>query len=369
MMNLSLLSIRQCITNGFYRATLTYFGNDEYSLAAYNAADDEFISIVDQTVNEGFYEEDNNRLIDDNTWHTQNIYFTENTPPGTYYVWVELAERIGKVADSWTLTTYRNDEKLDTMTGFDDSEDLIFLAFECNTNEDCDEEDEEICVDNFCILSGTPRFTLRWEGEDDIDISVRTPLGGNINNENDYDDETEGRLYEMTSYKAKPLDYVSFGNAPNGVYVINVEYDYSEDPINRNSWILTIDVDDTEVKRWSSTRASRFVWQYGPTETPTEAPVRVTLSLAPTEALAAASTTLPVFCLSGVSTVVTKDRGVVFMKDLKLGDKILTEQHGVDVVYSFGHHKKDTSPQEVEYLQVMPSGLEITPDHMIFVIG
>ncbi|CAB9504887.1 hedgehog protein A [Seminavis robusta] len=73
-------------------------------------------------------------------------------------------------------------------------------------------------------------------------------------------------------------------------------------------------------------------------------------------------------CFSESAVVQVLDQGEVAMRDLKLGDKVLTEKNTYQPVYSFGHRKPDT---QMEYLQIyaegMPAPLEMTGNHMIMV--
>jgi hypothetical protein len=73
----------------------------------------------------------------------------------------------------------------------------------------------------------------------------------------------------------------------------------------------------------------------------------------------------PGFCFSGATMVETRS-GPLRMRDLKLGDEILVAEGVFEQVYSFGHYN-DT--MESQFLKFMPSGLEITPAHIVFVEG
>jgi len=75
-----------------------------------------------------------------------------------------------------------------------------------------------------------------------------------------------------------------------------------------------------------------------------------------------------VVCFSGLNTVNVADRGVIQMRDLKIGDKVQVGRDGYSRVYSFGHYDKDVV---VEFLKLHSTGLEqpleISKDHMVFV--
>ena len=59
-------------------------------------------------------------------------------------------------------------------------------------------------------------------------------------------------------------------------------------------------------------------------------------------------------------------KGTVFMKDLRLGDSVLVSTGVYETVYTFGHRHEST---EAEFLQLLPSGLELSRDHMVMVQG
>jgi len=72
-------------------------------------------------------------------------------------------------------------------------------------------------------------------------------------------------------------------------------------------------------------------------------------------------------CLSEKVTLQKKNGELVRMKDLRIGDEILTSYDGpiYEPIYSFGHYDIDTP--DVAYLQFFPSKLEISPEHMLFI--
>jgi len=73
---------------------------------------------------------------------------------------------------------------------------------------------------------------------------------------------------------------------------------------------------------------------------------------------------MPGFCFSGESIVRVKDsRGEIPMKHLQLGDEVQVEEGKYERVYSFGHREEKTSH---DFLRLLPFGLELTPDHMVF---
>jgi hypothetical protein len=71
-------------------------------------------------------------------------------------------------------------------------------------------------------------------------------------------------------------------------------------------------------------------------------------------------------CFSGISLVLTKDRGHVRMNQIQIGDVVHVGHNKYSRVYSFGHHNDMTS---TEFLQLRTGDhtIETTSDHMVFV--
>jgi arylsulfatase A-like enzyme len=84
----------------------------------------------------------------------------------------------------------------------------------------------------------------------------------------------------------------------------------------------------------------------GPTPAPTLAP------------------TPPTICFSGETVVQIKDTGTAQMSSLKLGDQVLVADGRYEKIYSFGHCSTNMTGI---FLRLLPSGLELSPDHMVFV--
>lgn len=123
-------------------------------------------------------------------------------------------------------------------------------AFSCLDQECCDDEDctreGEICFlfAGRCINDGPLRFSLYWEGDDDLDLYVETPKGTVISFNNQFDPVTGGRMGEDTNQ-------LEFGNhientyfperAPEGIYR------FYQIPFNirgeEDTWTMTVYVD------------------------------------------------------------------------------------------------------------------------------
>jgi hypothetical protein len=72
------------------------------------------------------------------------------------------------------------------------------------------------------------------------------------------------------------------------------------------------------------------------------------------------------FCFSGENSVDVKGRGTIPMASLQLGDEVLVGSGKYEAVYSFGHRHETT---EAYFLHFLPSGLELSADHMVKVGG
>jgi hypothetical protein len=78
--------------------------------------------------------------------------------------------------------------------------------------------------------------------------------------------------------------------------------------------------------------------------------------------------TLKVPCFPGHSTVEVLEKGVIALRDLKIGDRVKDREGKFSQVYSFGHYEPEAA---TEYIQIRVSGLqkplEISAEHMLFV--
>jgi len=341
---------RQCISIGNHSFTLTSFGNDVISLNVVTPSGDKiyFGNPIDEKTG-GVFESDKNINVTGNTWHTQNVYFPPLAPPGTYLAFVEPIEQRGEVSDAWIATALNNGEVASRVADSGYSDRLSVNIFECIENKDCDSTLDETCVNNHCITGAANkiRFTLTWGGNDDIYISIKTPLGTNVSWEHPVDEESGGELFNPYLYDKRRLKYVLFDvkeDVSVANYTITVENLSRKQGKTADSWNLTVHVDGKQEESWlKSELQTTLTWVYNK-ETP---PLT--------------------FCFSGATSVITEDRGVISMRELKLGDKILTSSDSLtkfEPVYSFGHRSHSLG---AEFLQILPSKLEITRDHMIFI--
>merc|ERR1712048_1421518 len=69
-----------------------------------------------------------------------------------------------------------------------------------------------------------------------------------------------------------------------------------------------------------------------------------------------------VFCFSSTNQVQLSDGEIKQINEIQLGDKVLT-QNGYEDVYSWSHYN---SEKEAEFVQLLPSRVELSPNHLIF---
>ena len=74
----------------------------------------------------------------------------------------------------------------------------------------------------------------------------------------------------------------------------------------------------------------------------------------------------PGFCFSANPVVQVEQKGQTLMKDLHVGDNVHVGNGKFEPVYTFAHRDVET---EAVFLRFMPSQLELSKDHMVFVEG
>ena len=132
---------------------------------------------------------------------------------------------------------------------------------DCCSNEDCiAQEKGDTCVSNKCVLEGSPRFTLSWTGDDDLDLYAITPFGFQIYHEIREDPVTGGRLDrdEVPTMFGLHVENIFFPSPTSGNYTYFVDA-FSViglvDP-----WLLQVFVDGVEVANHTGVGSSeRFI--------------------------------------------------------------------------------------------------------------
>jgi len=80
------------------------------------------------------------------------------------------------------------------------------------------------------------------------------------------------------------------------------------------------------------------------------------------------SPSIPV-CFSGDATCQVEDKGLVPMKELKLGDRILVSAGKYEPIYSFGHRDENIRADYLRFATTADHPLEVSKDHMVFLKG
>mmetsp|Transcript_28872 Transcript_28872/g.54264 ORF Transcript_28872/g.54264 Transcript_28872/m.54264 type:complete len:784 (+) Transcript_28872:444-2795(+) len=189
---------RICILDGNPRFTLTWNSGDDYDLQVTPPAGNT-ISFLNQLDEEsgGRFGENGVQLFEG--MQVENIYFpTEGGPVGAYVVEVTSSVDLIDTQATWTLEIAVDGEVVETQIGSGPTIEPISYVYEIRSNvrvssKTCDISDgdtccsdadcavpEIICVARTCIHEGVVRFTLTWNGEDDLDLVLVKPDGKSI---------------------------------------------------------------------------------------------------------------------------------------------------------------------------------------------
>ncbi len=78
----------------------------------------------------------------------------------------------------------------------------------------------------------------------------------------------------------------------------------------------------------------------------------------------------PGICFSEANIVEVQNKGLISVKDLRIGDLVRSSEEKFDRVYSFGHYQHDTRAVYYQiYLLDHRLPLEISKDHLLFIEG
>jgi hypothetical protein len=380
---------RQCITVGRRAFTLSWTGSkfidsfcirktvllnltkcaldDNYALRVLTPALDtiDFITTSD-AISGGMFEADENEDVAEITFHTESVYFPLDSPTGEYVFFVDMITQNG-VADEWRLEATEFGEEIFVETNSGGSQAFAFIAIQCKTDADCAASD--ICVWNRCLVNGTPRFTLTWEGDGDLYLSVEPPAGEVIDRENPEDEESGGVLQDdFDPNGSRHVESIYFdvgGDASLGEYRVRVET-HEQHGESSDAWELTVTVGGNLVSSWNGTGDLDFKWPENGQDSSGQPDPTGTQNAGTDAPTASPSSESITICFSGDTTVITEDRGEILMKDLQLGDRVATSANSFEPVYSFGHRKDSL---EAIFIQLLPSMLEVSADHMVFVQG
>lgn len=275
----------QCVDMGNPRFTLTWTGDDDLDLLVETPLGNtvSFIQPVDEASG-GVYGEEGSQFVFDK--HVENVYFQEGkAPTGVYKFSVESFVQRSS-SDRWTVTVYVDNQEIVSETGFGDSVDFSFNYLgpgsgsqdggsiqlpvcqdsidECCDDEDCTGENE-LCVQRTCIDRGSPRFTLEWTGDDDLDLTVVTPFGSTVAVASPLDPLSGGIFGEegdQLSFGAHVENvFFPLGGGPAGTYTFFVAA--FDEVGTQDEWTVTVFVDDSPALTRSGQGTSDFfVFEY-----------------------------------------------------------------------------------------------------------
>ena len=190
-----------CIRDGNPRFTLTWEGDDDFDFFVTTPLNTEISSNEEfDAASGGRYQQDANQIVFG--LHVENVYFpVEGAPTGSFSYGVRRNTQTGS-DDRWTVRVWEGGELVSTEVGRGESDIFQYsrnvkdddsssdskpprcnvVTDECCFDSDCENE-YDICVQRTCIAEGTPRITLLWSGDDDLNLSVITPGGQVVSGE------------------------------------------------------------------------------------------------------------------------------------------------------------------------------------------
>jgi hypothetical protein len=214
-----------------------------------------------ELVSGGKYEQDKNKASPDLSYHTSNIYFPTGFAGGEYYYYVFLNNQI-RAIDPWTVEIREFGKLLAVQRGRGSSINFVYRTSTCVNDLDCGLK--RLCVVKQCIDDGTPRFTLLWEGDGLLNLSVRPPNGDVIIDRDNNFDSTSGGVFEDDSNNSNlsHVQSISFGStslAIGGRYnmVIVNSGDKAGIP-----WLLNVFVYGSLVQSFSGRDNDTLIWDY-----------------------------------------------------------------------------------------------------------
>jgi hypothetical protein len=163
--------------------------------------------------------------------------------------------------DAWKVEIREFGKLLEVQRGRGSSMNFIYRTSTCSNDLDCGLG--RICVFNQCITDGTPRFTLLWQGEGLLDLSILPPNGSVIRRENIFD-STSGGVFEDDSNDAalnhvQSISFGSTGLAVGGRY--NVEIIKGGDNAGI-PWTLNVFVYGSLIQSFSGRDGGTIIWDY-----------------------------------------------------------------------------------------------------------
>jgi uncharacterized protein YfaP (DUF2135 family) len=284
MMGVEVCTQRTCIDIGFLRFTLEWVGDDDLDLFVQTPAGTivSFPNPIDEETG-GIFGEGGTQIIFGT--HVENVYFpSPSIPTGGYLYNVSSFEKRGAGDDEWSVSVFLNNTLVDSRAGRGDSETYTFIFEEGEVDgpppdSDCDPLSVECCVDdecisgqvctflNFCINKGSPRFTLEYVGDDQIDLTVVTPVGTTVSLSNPDDGVSTGRFEDKGDGQVggKRVQNVYFAEGPVGTYTYFVStFDLNGEA---DEWTIKVFEDDAETVIYTGSGNADFLYEFDLTST------------------------------------------------------------------------------------------------------
>jgi hypothetical protein len=277
---------RTCIDIGLLRFTLEWVGDDDLDLVVQTPVDTvvSFPTPIDEETG-GVFGEGGTQVVFGN--HVENVYFlSPSIPSGRYQYNVSSFESRGSNHDDWSVSVFLNNELVDVYNGTGDSETFVFQlkkedinvpptdpdcnlsVVECCVDQDCD--NSQACTLDICINVGLPRFTLEYVGDDQIDLTVVTPIGTTVSSSNPVDGASTGRFEDGGEKQivGKRVQNVYFSDGPSGTYTYFIStFDLNGEP---DEWTIKVVDGDIETMSFAGSGNADFLYDFDSSSVPPE---------------------------------------------------------------------------------------------------
>eukprot|EP00934_Nitzschia_sp_Nitz4_P006760 Nitzschia sp. Nitz4//scaffold90_size81538//32378//38032//NITZ4_005319-RA/size81538-augustus-gene-0.92-mRNA-1//-1//CDS//3329560011//6750//frame0 len=287
---------RTCINDGTLRFTLTWTGDDDLDIVVVTPVGTyvSFLNEYDETSG-GYFGVGGDQY--EYGSHVENIFFPyENPLNGTYQYYVRSFLQEGD-DDLWSICVHVSSQEMSCTSGTGSSTMLEYsftgplvssslgegptgsptsLDLESTLSPTCDVDEEECCSDDQCIASvetcvqyqcidlGSPRFTLTWTGDDDLDLTVKTPVNTTVSFGNQADQASGGIFGEQgnqNSYGAHVENIYFQEGAFAGAYTYSVKSFYQRS--GKDKWTVSVYLNNKRVASQTGVGDSiEFVYTY-----------------------------------------------------------------------------------------------------------
>ncbi|KAL3920945.1 MAG: hypothetical protein SGILL_003010 [Bacillariaceae sp.] len=244
-----------CVDEGNPRFTLSWEGSNDLDLYVVTPLFGSVISFsnTEDPLSGGMFGEEFDQY--DFGKHVENIYFPlDGGPPGEYSFYVRsfLADGID---DVYTVRVYVDGQEEMSITGTGDSDKLTYVYQPSEPDNECNIQEQEccndfqcavgleVCTQQTCIDIGFLRFTLAWNGSDDLDLTVQTAVGTEVSFVNPLDEETGGVFGEGGSQpeSGNHVENVYFPSSdiPTGTYLYSVAV-FEQRGAEPDEWTISV---------------------------------------------------------------------------------------------------------------------------------